>query len=101
MEYSYSGKMTLLGISIPRWFSGNDKFTKWNPDVFSCDSPFVADGLSWWTRLVRIRIFGKSPLSAYLRINQWLWNKVPANIINLSPIHLYGKVLHRTREIFC
>ena len=30
VEYSYSGQMTLLGISIPRWFAGNDTFTKWN-----------------------------------------------------------------------
>jgi len=95
VEYSYSGKMSLLGISIPRWSSGNDIFTKWNPDVFGCDSPSVVDGLSWWSRLVRGRIFGRSPLSAYLRLNQRLWNKTPASILSLSPIRSYGKVLHR------
>ena len=33
VEYSYSGKMKLIGISKPRWFSGNDRHTKWNPEV--------------------------------------------------------------------
>src|SRR5207245_9076767 len=33
VEYSYSGKMKLIAISKPRWFSGNDRYTKWNPDV--------------------------------------------------------------------
>src|SRR5271166_911328 len=95
VEYSYSGKMTLLGLSIPRWFSGNDIFTKRNPDVFGCDSPCVADDLSWWTGLVRVRIFGRSPIGAYLGLNQWLWNKAPASITSLGAIHSYGKVLHR------
>jgi SAM-dependent methyltransferase len=94
VEYSYSGKMTLLGLSIPGWFRGNDTFTKWNPDVFGCDSPCVEDGLSWWTRLVRLRIFGRSPVSVFLRLNQRLWHKVPASITGLSPIGSYGKVLH-------
>src|ERR1700759_2397654 len=30
VEYSYSGRMTLIGISRPRWFNGNDRHTKWN-----------------------------------------------------------------------
>ena len=33
VEYCYSGKMTLLALSKPRGFGGNDTFTKWNPDV--------------------------------------------------------------------
>jgi mannose-6-phosphate isomerase-like protein (cupin superfamily) len=35
VEYSYSGTMKLLLIARPRWFEGNDKHTKMNPDVFS------------------------------------------------------------------
>jgi SAM-dependent methyltransferase/mannose-6-phosphate isomerase-like protein (cupin superfamily) len=107
VEYSYSGKMTLLCLSIPRWFSGNDIFTKWNPDVFGYDSPCVADDVSWSRRLVRVRIFGRSPINAYLRLNRWLWNKAPASILSLSPIRSYGRVLHRLvcaqgrREQFC
>src|SRR5690242_6679742 len=26
-EYSYSGKMTLLCLAVPRWFKGNDRTT--------------------------------------------------------------------------
>jgi mannose-6-phosphate isomerase-like protein (cupin superfamily) len=33
VEYSYSGTMKLLLIGTPRWFEGNEKFTKRNPDV--------------------------------------------------------------------
>jgi mannose-6-phosphate isomerase-like protein (cupin superfamily) len=35
VEYCYSGKMKLIAVSKPRWFSGNDTFTKWNRDVVS------------------------------------------------------------------
>jgi chemotaxis methyl-accepting protein methylase/mannose-6-phosphate isomerase-like protein (cupin superfamily) len=94
VEFSYSGKMTLLCLSIPRWSSGNDIVTKWNPDVFSGNYPCVADQPSWWVRLVRVRIFGKSPINTYLRLNQRLWNKIPASINNLSPIRSYGRILH-------
>jgi SAM-dependent methyltransferase len=99
VEYSYSGKMTLLGVSIPGWFNGNDRHTKWNPDVFGYDSPCVAGGLPWWKRLVRVRIFGKSPINAYLRFNQWLWKKAPPRIVSLSPIRSYGEMLHRLARI--
>ena len=33
LEYSYSGTMKLLLIGSPRWFAGNEEFTKRNPDV--------------------------------------------------------------------
>ena len=33
LEYSYSGTMKLLLIGTPRWFEGNEEFTKRNPDV--------------------------------------------------------------------
>src|SRR6516225_10874990 len=52
VEYSYSGKMTLPGLSIPRWFAENDTFTKCNPDVFDHDLPCALDRLSTWKRLV-------------------------------------------------
>ena len=65
------------------------------PDVvpmggFAC----AADGGAWLTRLVRLRIFGKSPINAYLRLNQRLWNKLPASFTALSPIRSYGYFLH-------
>jgi chemotaxis methyl-accepting protein methylase/mannose-6-phosphate isomerase-like protein (cupin superfamily) len=94
VEYSYSGKMTLLVLSNPRWFSGNDTFTKWNPDVVGHESPCTVNPSSWWTQLVRARILGKSPVTAYLRLNQWLWNKIPSSVVTLGPISSYGRFLH-------
>jgi len=94
-EFSYSGKMTLLCVSIPRYFIGNDIVTKWNPDVFGSDLPDVAEDQSWWTRLVRVRIFKKSPVNAYLRLSRWLWDKAPASIVRSSPMRSYGKVLNK------
>ena len=95
VEYCYSGKMKLIVLSTPRWFAGNDKFTKWNPDVVPWgDLTCTADGGSWLTRLVRLRIFGKSPLRAYLQLNQRLWNKLPASVTALGPVHSYGLSLH-------
>ena len=44
VEYSYSGKMKLIAVSNPRWFSGNDRYTKWNPDVVHGDFPSVTNG---------------------------------------------------------
>jgi chemotaxis methyl-accepting protein methylase/mannose-6-phosphate isomerase-like protein (cupin superfamily) len=95
VEYCYSGKMTLLAISIPRWSTGNDTFTKWNPDVLGFDSPCATDAPSWWTRIVRARVLGKSPVSAYLRVNQWLWSKLPGSMLNFGPISIYGMALHK------
>ena len=99
VEYSYSGKMKLLALSKPRWFFGNDTHTKWNPDVVRADYPCAADGGSWLTRLVRLRIFGKSPIGAYLRLNQRVWNKLPASFTALSPIRLYGDFVHTLARI--
>src|ERR1700751_5470222 len=65
VEYSYSGKMKLIAVSKPRWFNGNDRYTKWNPDVVGHDSACAVDGGSWLTRVVRLSIFAKSPVSFY------------------------------------
>jgi mannose-6-phosphate isomerase-like protein (cupin superfamily) len=33
VEYSYSGSMKILLVSYPRWFEGNERMTRKNPDV--------------------------------------------------------------------
>jgi mannose-6-phosphate isomerase-like protein (cupin superfamily)/SAM-dependent methyltransferase len=99
VEYSYSGQMKLIGISKPRWFHGNDTHTKWNPDVVRSDYPFAGDGGSRLTRLLRLRIFRKSPIGAYLKLNQLLWNKLPASLTALGPICSYGNFLHKLAQI--
>lgn len=44
--------------------------------------------------VLNTRIFGKSFLSFYLRINEKLWAKLPAQMTDLSPVRAYGKLLH-------
>jgi SAM-dependent methyltransferase/mannose-6-phosphate isomerase-like protein (cupin superfamily) len=100
VEYSYSGKMKLIAFSRPRWFMGNDTHTKWNPDVLQGNFPCAADGGSWLTRLVRLQIFGKSPIGIYLGLNRRLWNRLPASFTALGPIRLYGNFLHALARIY-
>ena len=33
VEYSYSGSMKIFLVSHPRWFEGNERTTRMNPDV--------------------------------------------------------------------
>jgi SAM-dependent methyltransferase len=46
------------------------------------------------TKALRIKFFGKSPVGAYLRLNQWLWNRLPPSLTAHHPLHLYGIFLH-------
>jgi SAM-dependent methyltransferase len=98
VEYSYSGKMTLILIARPRWFRGNDTHTKWNPDVVHGSVPFEPERL-WMMRLIRFSLFGKSPISAYLRLNQTLWNHLAPSLTTVAPIRLYGNFLHRLGQL--
>ena len=95
VDYSYSGKMTLIGFCTPRWFRGNDTATRWNPDVSTVEFPDSMPARDWSSRFARLRFFGKSPVRAYLRINRALWNLLPASVTTLRPIHKYGTFLHR------
>jgi SAM-dependent methyltransferase len=46
------------------------------------------------TEIVKLRIFGKSPVSAFLRLNRRVWNKLPPSIAALPSIQSYGGFLH-------
>jgi mannose-6-phosphate isomerase-like protein (cupin superfamily)/SAM-dependent methyltransferase len=87
VEYSYSGKMKLIGISKPRWFSGNDRHTKWNPDVVQGDSPIIPNAEPW-------KMLAKRLINFYLRLNGRLWKKLPASFSTLWPVRSYGNLLH-------
>jgi chemotaxis methyl-accepting protein methylase/mannose-6-phosphate isomerase-like protein (cupin superfamily) len=93
VEYCYSGKMTLIGISKPRWFSGNDTFTRRNPEVFP-EPPYAIERESLSTRIARAEFFGKSPVRRWLGLSQVMWDKLPASITSLAPIRRYGDFLH-------
>jgi SAM-dependent methyltransferase len=49
---------------------------------------------SFLDRIVKLRIFGKSPVSAYLRLNKWIWSHFPLSLTTIRPICLYGSFLH-------
>ncbi len=95
VEFSYSGTMRLVIFSSPRWFSGNDKITKWNPDVVSSDSAPNPNNRPWLDQLIQFRIFGKSPLGAFLTTNQILWNCLPARVQSSNVLERYGELLHK------
>ena len=99
VEYSYSGTMTLIAFSRPRWFAGNDTHTRWNPDVVRQDFAFEAGQDSRLARLVKTRILKKSPVGAWLRLNQRLWNRLPASLTTWGPSRLYGNFLHALARI--
>jgi mannose-6-phosphate isomerase-like protein (cupin superfamily)/SAM-dependent methyltransferase len=86
IEYSYSGKMRLIVVSKPRYFVGNDRFTKWNPDVIQGASTPPATHGPW-------ELFGKRAIDRYLRANRRLWAMLPASISNLGAVHSYGELL--------
>jgi SAM-dependent methyltransferase len=100
VEYSYSGKMTLIGFARPRWFNGNDTHTKWNPDV-TCrqDSSCLPGRESLLTRLVRFTIAGKSPVGAFQRVNRRVWCCLPPSITCLGPVRSYGDFVHALARI--
>jgi len=87
VEYSYSGKMKLIAVSKPRCFEGNDRFTRWNPDVIQGEVLPPANAESW-------EIFGRRLINRYVRLNRRLWRRLPASISNLRPVHSYGELLY-------
>jgi chemotaxis methyl-accepting protein methylase len=102
VEYTYSGKMKLFIVSRPRWFRGNDTFTRWNPDVVGSDRLQPPDPHPVQTRLVKWRIFGRSPVTVYLLLNRWVWHRLPAAVTGSGPMRTYGKFLNflAERQVF-
>ena len=45
-------------------------------------------------RLLQLRPFGKSPLGACLRLNAWLWSRLPESLTTVRWIRAYGAMLH-------
>jgi SAM-dependent methyltransferase len=41
-----------------------------------------------------MRVCGKSPVGAFLRVSEWTWNHVPASFIDRPPVRVCGHVLH-------
>ncbi len=94
VEYTYSGRMTMLVFCRQSWFRRRDKFTRWNRHVVGEEAPWTLNDVSWWERLVRLRIFGKSLTNAFLRVNRRVWNILPSSVIRSRSIEWYGRFLH-------
>ena len=45
-------------------------------------------------KIVQFRIFGKSPVGLFFRVNEWIWDHIPASWKALSPARSYGHFLH-------
>jgi chemotaxis protein methyltransferase CheR len=44
--------------------------------------------------LLRLRIFGKSPVGGFLRANGWIWRRLIPSFTDLYPVRSYGHFLH-------
>jgi chemotaxis methyl-accepting protein methylase len=45
-------------------------------------------------KAARLKLFGKSPAGFYLRLNRRIWDTIPSELRNFSPIRAYGVWLH-------
>lgn len=95
VEFSYSGRMRLIAFSTPGWTFGNDWHTRWNVDAVGAEFSAPLPNGSWRRRILRWRIFGKSPVTAFLIANQYGWKMLPSGLTTLGPVQQYGEFLHR------
>src|SRR5712671_6499488 len=45
-------------------------------------------------RMTRLRMFGRSPVGAWLRLNERIWNRLPPSLTGLRPFRSFGHLLH-------
>jgi mannose-6-phosphate isomerase-like protein (cupin superfamily) len=70
VEYSYSGNMKLIILSTPRWSRGNDRSTRWNPDV---GNRHLSEALP----CSRWKLIAESSVQALLRLKRRFWKMLP------------------------
>lgn len=99
VEFTYSGKMTMIAVGTPRWRRGNEITTKWNPDVTGEQTPVEGTSMSGLAGLLRMRVLGKSPVGGFLRLNQAVWSALPTFMTSWAPIRMYGNWLHAIARI--
>ena len=99
VEFSYSGCLTMLAFCRKRGFRRKDTFTRWNPDVVGPEVPRSLDAGPWFRRVIELKIFGKSPTGAFLRLNKRFWNLLPSSLESLSPFYWYGRLVHALARI--
>ena len=47
-----------------------------------------------WAWIAQWRPLGKSPLGAYIRLNEWMWRHLPQSLTERGPLHAYGRMMH-------
>ncbi len=99
IEYSYSGRMTMLAFCKRSGSHRKDTWTRWNRDVVGMEDPWPLAEKSWLTRLVRFRIFGKSPTNRFLGVSQRLWNILPSSFVAFRLVDWYGHFVHSLARI--
>jgi chemotaxis methyl-accepting protein methylase len=72
----------------------HESITDASPDKIKANQSCAAEDETRLTRLAQAKIFGKSPLNAYMRLNQSLWGRLPKSVTALYPIRRYGDFLH-------
>jgi chemotaxis protein methyltransferase CheR len=45
-------------------------------------------------RMASLRILGRSPVGAYLRLNEWVWDRLPRSVRTRRPVHSFGHLVH-------
>jgi chemotaxis methyl-accepting protein methylase len=45
-------------------------------------------------KLLRFRIFGKSPVGGFLRVNSWFWNHLSPSLTDIFIVRFYGRFLN-------
>jgi mannose-6-phosphate isomerase-like protein (cupin superfamily)/SAM-dependent methyltransferase len=95
VEYSYSGRMKLVVFASPAWSARNDTHTRWNRDAIGHECSAPLPNASRRSRLLGLRVSGKSPIGAFLRGNRLAWNILPASVTSLAPLRRYGEFSHR------
>jgi chemotaxis protein methyltransferase CheR len=45
-------------------------------------------------KVARLEVLGKSPAGLYLRLNKWIWERLPSRVRDLHPVRSYGAWLH-------
>ena len=48
---------------------------------------------------MKLRMFGKSPVGASLRLNEWIWNRLPRSVTSLGPVRSVGHLLHSVARL--
>ena len=46
------------------------------------------------SRMANLRILGRSPMGAYLRLNEWVWDRLPRSVTARRPVRSLGDLVH-------